>query len=91
MDQDGLHELEDQCIQEHSPACSATCPARVDVRGICSELEKENFPGALKLLRKTIPFPGIISRICDEPCREKCVRKDVGEAISIAQPRKSLC
>jgi NADPH-dependent glutamate synthase beta subunit-like oxidoreductase len=84
MDQDGLHELENQCIQEHSPACMATCPARVDVRGICAEVEKGNFPAAIKILRKAIPFPGIISRICDEPCREKCIRKDAGEAIAIA-------
>jgi NADPH-dependent glutamate synthase beta subunit-like oxidoreductase len=84
MDQDGLHELENQCIQEHAPACMATCPARVDVRGICAEMEKGNFPSALKILRKAIPFPGIISRICEEPCREKCIRKDAGEAIAIA-------
>jgi glutamate synthase (NADPH) small chain len=84
MDQLGLHELEDQCIQEHIPACAATCPARVDVRGICTELIKGDQPAALKILRKTIPFPGIISRICDQPCREKCIRKDVGEAIAIS-------
>ncbi len=84
MDQDGLHELENQCIQEHAPACMAACPARVDVRGICAEVEKENFPAAVKILRKSVPFPGIISRICDEPCRDKCIRKDAGESIVIA-------
>ncbi len=89
MDQDGLHQLEEQCIQEHTPACSATCPARVDVRGICSEIEKSDFPAALKLLRKTIPFPGIISRICDEPCRSACVRKNAGESVAIAQLERS--
>ena len=84
MDQDGLHELENRCIQEHAPACMATCPASVDVRGICTEMEKGNFPASLKILRKAIPFPGIISRICDEPCRSKCIRKDAGESIAIA-------
>lgn len=79
-----MHLLEEQCIQEHNPACSATCPARVDVRGICLEAEKGNFTAALKLLRKTIPFPGIISRICDQPCRNACVRKDAGGSIAIA-------
>ncbi len=84
MDQDGLHQLEDQCIQEHLPACAATCPARVDVRGICLQLSKGDPTAALKILRKTIPFPGIISRICDEPCRKQCRRKDIGESIAIA-------
>jgi glutamate synthase (NADPH/NADH) small chain len=84
MDQTALHELEEQCIQEHNPACMATCPARVDVRGICTEINKNDFSAALKLYRKAIPFPGIISRICDQPCRKTCVRKDAGEAIAIA-------
>jgi glutamate synthase (NADPH) small chain len=89
MDQDGLHILEDQCIQEHNPACMATCPARVDVRGLCSEISKGDFTAALKIYRKSIPFPGIISRICDEPCRNECIRKDAGEAISIARIERS--
>ena len=84
MDQDSLRQLEDQCIQEHAPACMATCPARVDARAICTEVEKGDFAAGYKILRKAIPFPGIISRICDEPCRNSCIRKDVGEAIAIA-------
>jgi glutamate synthase (NADPH/NADH) small chain len=89
MDQTGLHELEEQCIQEHNPACMATCPARVDVRGICSEIIKHDFSAALKIYRKSIPFPGIICRICDQPCRNACVRKDAGEAIAIRSLEKA--
>ncbi len=89
MDQADLHQLEEQCIQEHFPACTAECPARVDMRGICIEIEKGEFSSGLKILKKTIPFPGIISRICDQPCRLKCVRKDAGDPISIAELEKA--
>ncbi|HEX7555229.1 MAG TPA: FAD-dependent oxidoreductase, partial [Leptolinea sp.] len=85
MDQAGLRQLEDQCIQEYAPACMATCPARVDARAICAEIAKGDFSAGLKIYRKAVPFPGIISRICDEPCRNACIRKDAGEAIAIAE------
>ncbi len=84
MDQKQLHELENRCIQEHAPACTATCPAHVDVRGLTAEIAKGDFAAAYKLYRKAVPFPGIISSICDQPCRIACLRKDLGGAIEIA-------
>lgn len=84
MEQSDLRSLEDQCIQEHAPACAAGCPMRVDGRSLCAETARGNFTEALKVFRRSIPFPGIISRMCDEPCRAACIRKDAGEAISLA-------
>ncbi|MHC1727002.1 MAG: pyridine nucleotide-disulfide oxidoreductase/dicluster-binding protein [Syntrophobacteraceae bacterium] len=83
MEQKELRELENKCIQEQPPACTAACPIHVDVRAINSELSRGNFGAAQKLLRKTVPFPGIISRICDQPCREVCKRREAGSPISI--------
>jgi glutamate synthase (NADPH) small chain len=83
MDQMKLRELEEQCIQEHAPECSAVCPVHVDARGICAEIAKGDLAAGLKILRKTVPFPGIIGRICDQPCRGACRRKETGEAIAI--------
>ncbi|MFN8381813.1 MAG: FAD-dependent oxidoreductase [Anaerolineales bacterium] len=84
MDQKQLREQENRCIQEQAPACAATCPAHVDGRGIAAEIAKGNFAAALKLYRKAVPFPGIISRICDQPCKTACLRKDFGGAIEMA-------
>lgn len=84
MDQKDLRELENRCIQEHAPACTAACPAHVDVRGMLSEISRGDFDAALKLYRKAVPFPNIISRICDQPCQAACLRKDLGGAIEIA-------
>jgi len=84
MDQKQLREQENRCIQDLAPACVAACPAHVDVRGIAAEIAKGDFPAALKLYRKAIPFPGIISHICNQPCKATCLRKDLGGSVEIA-------
>ncbi|MBI5571124.1 MAG: 4Fe-4S dicluster domain-containing protein [Desulfomonile tiedjei] len=83
MDQRELRDLENRCIQEWAPWCTATCPVHVDVRAMCAALSEGNFSAAAKILHKSVPFPGIISRICDHPCEPVCKRREVGEAISI--------
>ena len=84
MDQKELREQENRCIQEHAPACKAACPAHVDVRGLAADISKADFAAAFMLYRKSVPFPGIISHICDQPCQAACLRKDLGGAIEIA-------
>ena len=85
MDQKQLREQENRCIQEQAPACTAACPAHVDARGLAAELAKGDFAAAYKLYRKAVPFPGIISRICNQPCQTTCLRgKDLGDSIEIA-------
>jgi Fe-S oxidoreductase len=81
MDQIELRDLEQQCIQECLPPCTTACPLHVDVRAICGELDKGDFASGLTILKKSLPFPGIISRICDQPCRTVCNRS---KAIAIA-------
>jgi NADPH-dependent glutamate synthase beta subunit-like oxidoreductase len=84
MDQKELREQENRCIQEHAPACTAVCPVHVDVRGLNAAIAGGDFAAAYKLFRKSVPFPGIISRICDQPCKVSCLRKDLGGSIEIA-------
>ncbi len=93
MDQKQLREQENRCIQEQAPACTAACPAHVDARGLAAEIARGDFAAAYKLYRKAVPFPGIVSRICDQPCQLTCLRgspgsgtgrKDLGGSIEIA-------
>ena len=79
-----LRELEDKCIQEHAPECTAACPLHVDVRAVAGEIRRDDFAAALKALRKALPFPGVIGRICDHPCQTVCKRREAGDAIEIA-------
>jgi glutamate synthase (NADPH) small chain len=84
MDQEHLRHLEQLCIQECAPLCTASCPAHVDARALIAKIREGDFNAALAIFKKSIPFPGIISRICDQPCRDACRRRDAGDAIFIA-------
>ncbi len=81
MDQQQLRDLEAQCVQECPPPCTAACPLHVDVRALNAEVRQGNFASGLQILKKSLPFPGIIGRICEQPCRSVCYRQ---EAIAIA-------
>ena len=83
MDHERAREREMQCIQEWPPECTATCPVHVDARGMIASIVKGDYAAAFAIFHKTVPFPGIISRICDHPCQLACKRIEVGEAIMI--------
>jgi NADPH-dependent glutamate synthase beta subunit-like oxidoreductase len=85
MEQNELRILEEQCIQECAPACTAACPIHVDVRAMLLEFGRGDADAALKALKKTLPFPGIVGRICEHPCQTVCKRAEAGEAIVIAR------
>jgi glutamate synthase (NADPH) small chain len=83
MEQEELRTLEGRCIQEQSPACAAACPVHVDARAMADAIGKGDFAGAAKIFRKSVPFPGIISRICNHPCQTACKRSEAGEPVFI--------
>lgn len=78
-----MREYETQCIQEQQPFCQAECPVHVDVRAMLQALAAGNFNQAVLLLAKTVPFPGIISCICDHPCQHECKRREAGGSLQI--------
>ena len=65
MDRIFSRERENLCIQEQPPACTAACPIHVNARGMIAAVAKQNFAEGLGVLARTVPFPRIISRICD--------------------------
>ncbi|MBU1053696.1 MAG: 4Fe-4S dicluster domain-containing protein [Proteobacteria bacterium] len=83
MDQKELRLLENKCIQEEPPECMVACPIHIDVRSFVANVSKGKWEEAWKTLRKTMPFPGILGRICDAPCKDRCKRKEAGQAIEI--------
>jgi NADPH-dependent glutamate synthase beta subunit-like oxidoreductase len=83
MDQKVMREHEAKCIQENPPGCTAGCPVHVDVRGLAAAVRKGDWAAGLAAFHRTVPFPGIIGRICDQPCRPSCKRGEVGDPIMI--------
>ena len=89
MEKNKLVELEHRCIQEQPPYCSAACPIHVDVRAMMAETARGNLAEAARIFRKTVPFPGIVSRVCDQPCRPVCRRNEAGEPLAVVAIEKS--
>jgi len=83
MDQQELRALEHRCIQEEAPECTAACPLHVDGRAFVGHVADGQWSEAWKVLRRTMPFPGILGRICDAPCRLRCKRGERGDPIQI--------
>jgi indolepyruvate ferredoxin oxidoreductase, alpha subunit len=73
----------EKCMAGSPPFCQATCPLHIDIRGYVGLIQKGKFDEALALIKKSLPFPGVISRICTHPCEGKCKRNEVEEAVSI--------
>lgn len=90
MDIDQRIAWESRCIQEEPPACSTACPLHVDVRKFLKDMAKGDMEAAYQTLKKSLPFPGIMGRICDQPCESKCRRGEKGGAIAIGALEK-LC
>ncbi len=85
MEQSGLRELENRCIQEQPPQCTAACPIHVDVRAFSARMKLGQWAEAWKVLQKTMPLPGVLARICDAPCRENCKRGEAGAPVNIGR------
>ncbi|NCC25328.1 MAG: hypothetical protein EOM25_09045 [Deltaproteobacteria bacterium] len=89
MDQNELRALEARCVQEEPPWCTATCPLHVDARSFLARAAAGDWIGARKVLERTMPFPGILGRICDQPCRTACKRGLAGEALHIGDVERA--
>jgi Fe-S oxidoreductase len=85
MDQPQLRELEARCIQEEQPFCTAACPIHVDVRAFMAALAKGDLREGRKVLDRTMPFPEILGRLCDQPCRPFCKRGEIGDPLAVGR------
>ena len=83
MDQKTLRQFEHRCIQEEPAYCRAACPLHVDVRAFLLHIQNGRWDAARQVLDQTMPFAGILGRICDHPCEMRCKRAEAGGAIAI--------
>jgi formate dehydrogenase major subunit len=65
------------------PPCHKMCPAHADVQGYVGAIANEDYEASLEILRKKIPLPGSLGRVCPHPCEEDCRRARVEAPISI--------
>ncbi|HLD88512.1 MAG TPA: FAD-dependent oxidoreductase [Candidatus Omnitrophota bacterium] len=71
-----------RCPQCAQPTCMV-CPLGIDIPGFIRLLREDDAPGALRVIRRNNPFPGICGRVCPAPCESSCIFNDEGAPISI--------
>ncbi|MFC2031517.1 NAD(P)-binding protein [Chloroflexota bacterium] len=70
------------------PPCKEACPAHIDVQGYVALIGQGKHAEALALVRRTIPFPGVIGRVCDHPCEPACNRSEYDQPIAICSLKR---
>jgi NADPH-dependent glutamate synthase beta subunit-like oxidoreductase len=71
--------------------CRRACPLGVNCQGYVQLIARGEEAEAMKQLRETLPFPGILGRICSQPCEADCHRQKIeGQAVSIRMLKRYL-
>ncbi len=72
------------------PACRINCPAHVNGQGFLALIREHKYDDALEIVRRSIPFPGTLGRVCPAPCEEKCERGLIDNPINIRDSHRWL-
>ncbi len=83
MDVNDILKTENQCVEEHRPACGAACPLHVDMRGIIRALRKKDLSTAARLWQTQSFFPRLIAKTCSAPCEQVCKRIEIDSSVAI--------
>ncbi|MBN1390970.1 MAG: FAD-dependent oxidoreductase [Candidatus Thermoplasmatota archaeon] len=65
------------------PPCHWKCPAHADVQGYVNAIANSDFRTSIEILRKRIPLPATLGRVCPHPCEADCRRNYVDRPVSI--------
>jgi formate dehydrogenase major subunit len=65
------------------PPCHWKCPAHADVQGYVNAIADGEFRTSIEILRRRIPLPASLGRVCPHPCEEDCRRNFVDTPVSI--------
>ena len=88
LEQSQLHVIEARCTQEAAPRCRTACPLDMDVRAFLESLAAGKIRDARKILERHLPLPGVMSAVCDHPCENACLRRDLGGGLAVSSLEK---
>lgn len=66
-----------------SAPCMSMCPAGQHIPAYLERAAEGDMDGALAVIMATNPFPAVLGAMCNQACREKCVRVQYDEALRI--------
>jgi heterodisulfide reductase subunit A len=72
------------CIDKYDRApCVTGCPAGTNVQGYIQLIAQGKYSEAVQLMRRRLPLPGVLGRVCPHPCEAQCRRADMDEPLAI--------
>ncbi|USD67682.1 formate dehydrogenase subunit alpha [Vibrio sp. SCSIO 43136] len=81
------HQALVKILSDHNADCEApcqvACPAKVDVQSYLSHIAKGDHQDAIEIIKKTLPMPISVGRVCPAFCEAECRRSVVDEPIAI--------
>ena len=77
----------DRCLECKKPTCIAGCPVEVDIPGFIGALRREDYRGAIRILKGTNSLPAICGRVCPQEtqCEEVCILGKKREPVGIGR------
>ncbi|MEN8126476.1 MAG: 2Fe-2S iron-sulfur cluster-binding protein [Planctomycetota bacterium] len=63
--------------------CMVGCPAKMNIPLMIRQIAAGDFAAAIQTVKKDIPLPAILGRICSAPCEKVCRREQADAAVSI--------
>lgn len=69
--------------------CELACPASIDIPGFLREIKQDRFDGALRIMKESVAFPGVLGRICPKFCELVCRRGQLDEPVSICALKRN--
>ena len=88
-----LQELAGRCRLCADAACTAACPAGVDVPGFLGALADGDERGAYRILSRNNVLPGVCAAVCpvEEQCQSACIQRCLADSpVPIARIQKNL-
>lgn len=64
-----------RCLDCPDPGCVKGCPVHNDIPGFIKNIERRDFPGAMKVLNRTTVLPAVCGRVCpqEKQCEAGCI------------------
>jgi Pyruvate/2-oxoacid:ferredoxin oxidoreductase delta subunit len=70
-------------IRDKIPPCRAACPIGNPIAHVMGMMKQGDMDGALALLLRFNPLPGITGRLCYHPCQAKCLHRELDSPVAI--------
>ena len=72
-----------ECHRAATPPCRVSCPGELNIWRYVNLAAVGRFEEALKVVRETTPFAGVLGYVCTRPCEAGCERGNVDMPVAI--------